>query len=397
MREPLLVINPGSSSIKFSIFSSADHGLVAGAHGEIEDLDHTPHLAVRDHEGRTLADHQLSGPGHEVAIAAVSDWFAEHAGGQGQFVAVGHRVVHGGPSFAGPVLVDDDVLAALESLVPLAPLHQPQSLAIIRAFMARSGEIPQVACFDTAFHREQPLFARQFALPRELTERGLQRYGFHGLSYEFIVSALPKQAPAHAAGKLVVAHLGNGASMCAIKAGRSVATTMSLTPLDGLMMGTRCGTLDPGLILFLLQHEAMTAAAVEDLLYHRSGLLGVSGLSNDMRTLLASEAESAKEAVGLFVYRITRELGSLVAAMGGIDALIFTGGIGEHAPSIRARVCGEASWLGLQLDEAANMGGDTCISTPSSKVAVLVIPTDENLVIARHTRSLLDRLHPQRR
>jgi acetate kinase len=281
-------------------------------------------------------------------------------------------------------------MSVLESLIPLAPLHQPHHIAAIRAIGAIAPGMPQFACFDTAFHRSQPALAQEFALPRELTAKGIRRYGFHGLSYEYIVSVLPEILAESADRKLIVAHLGNGASMCAIEGGRSIATTMGFTAIDGLPMGTRTGALDPGVILYLLQHERMSADAIEQLIYNRSGLLGVSGISSDMRTLLASDAAGAREAIDLFVYRIGRELGSLAAALGGLDVLVFTGGIGEHAPEIRARVCREAQWLGVTLDERANAAGGPRISSPGSAVSAWVIPTDENLMIARHTRHLLD-------
>jgi acetate kinase len=281
-------------------------------------------------------------------------------------------------------------MAELERLVPLAPLHQPHDIAAIRVLQKAAPGVRQVACFDTAFHAGQPDVAASFALPRELTAKGIRRYGFHGLSYEYIVSVLPRIAPDLASGKIVVAHLGNGASLCAVSDRRSIATTMSFTPLDGLPMGTRIGALDPGVVLYLLRQEGMTAEAIERLLYERSGLLGVSGLSSDMRVLLASKAPAAKEAVDLFVYRIGRELGSLVAALGGLDALVFTGGIGEHAAPIRSRVCGDARWIGIELDDAANAGHGSRLSTAASKVQAWVIPTDENLMIARHTHRLLN-------
>lgn len=395
MREPILVINAGSSSIKFSIFETApDRSLAAGAHGQVEGIGETAGMSARievgDAQGRTLIDQPVAGHDHQNAMMAIHDWFAAHIGGEAAFEGVGHRVVHGGLAYALPVLIDDKVLAALEELVPLAPLHQPHNIAAIRAAGAIAPKVPQVACFDTAFHRSAPPLAQKFALPRALTAKGVRRYGFHGLSYEYIISALPQVAPACAGGKLIVAHLGNGASMCAIAAGRSIATTMGFTAVDGLPMGTRTGALDPGVILYLLQHEGMEAQAVEHLIYERSGLLGVSGLSSDMRTLLASDLPAAKEAVDLFVYRIGRELGSLAAALGGLDAIVFTGGIGEHAAEIRSRVCSDAQWIGISLDEAANEAGNTRISHAASKVSAWVIPTNENLMIARHTRHLLD-------
>ena len=392
MREPILVINAGSSSIKFSVFETApDRSLLAGAHGQVEGIGTSAHLEVADARGVKLADQAVAAGSHDGAIAAIHDWFSAHLGGEAGFEGVGHRVVHGGLTYSEPVLVDDRVMSDLEALVPLAPLHQPHSIAAIRAIAAFAPKVPQVACFDTAFHRSQPPVAQEFALPRELTAKGIRRYGFHGLSYEYIVSALPGVAPDCANARLVVAHLGNGASMCAIDRGRSVANTMGFTAVDGLPMGTRTGVLDPGVILYLLQSEGMDAYAIERLIYERSGLLGVSGISGDMRTLLASPAATAKEAVDLFVYRIGRELGSLVAALGGLDGFVFTGGIGEHAAEIRARVCRDGRWLGMILDEAANAKDGPRISSPDSSVSIWVVPTDENLMIARHTRQLLDR------
>jgi acetate kinase len=391
MREPILVINAGSSSIKFSVFeTAADRSPSAGAHGEVEGIGTSLHFTVADAQGRKLADQPVSGKDHAAAIAAIEAWFAAHVGGEQGFDGVGHRVVHGGTAYFQPVLVDDQVIATLEALVPLAPLHQPHNIAAIRAIRAAAPRMKQVACFDTAFHRDQPALAQEFALPRALTAKGVRRYGFHGLSYEYIVSVLPQVAPECAQGKIVVAHLGNGASMCAIEHGRSIASTMGFTAVDGLPMGTRTGVLDPGVILYLLQHERMDATAIEHLIYERSGLLGVSGLSSDMRTLLASDLPAAREAVDLFVYRIGRELGSLVAALGGLDALVFTGGIGEHAPEIRGRVCQGASWLGVALDADANAAGGPRISKANSPISAWVVPTDENLMIARHTRRLLD-------
>jgi acetate kinase len=391
MREPILVINAGSSSIKFSVFETATgRSLLAGAHGQVEGIGGALHLDVADAQGRELADHPVSGKDHPHAIAAIHRWFADHVGSEAGFDGVGHRVVHGGTAYSQPVLIDGQVIAQLQELVPLAPLHQPQHIAAIRAISAAAPGVPQVACFDTSFHRAQPHLAQQYALPRALIVKGMRRYGFHGLSYEYVVSALPQVAPECVRGKLVVAHLGNGASMCAIQGTRSVATTMGFTPVDGLPMGTRTGALDPGVILYLLQHEGMDAHAIEQLIYQRSGLLGVSGLSSDMRTLLASDLPAAQEAVDLFVYRIGRELGSLAAALGGLDALVFTGGIGEHAVAMRARVCEAARWLGIRLDVAANASGGPRISQREASVSAWVVPTDENLMIARHTRRLLD-------
>ncbi len=392
MQEPILILNAGSSSVKFSLFESERGGaLTPIAHGEVEGIGTKPHLKLIDGDA-SPAEQAVFGTGHEGAIAAIHRWLAEHIGGEANLAGVGHRIVHGGPDFGDPVLVDDAVMAALKSLIPLAPLHQPHNIAAISAMRALAPGVQQVACFDTAFHRNQPPVAQAFALPRYLTARGIRRYGFHGLSYEYIVSALPQAAPECAGKKLVVAHLGNGASMCASDNGRSVATTMSFTALDGLVMGTRPGNLDAGVILYLLHHEGMDARAIEALLYEHSGLLGVSGVSSDMRTLLASKIPAADEAIDLFVYRIGRELGSLAAALGGVDALIFTGGIGEHSPEIRARVCDDARWLGIKVDETANARGGPRLSNLESAVSAWMIPTDENLMIARHTRRVLDAL-----
>ena len=388
---PILVINAGSSSIKFAVFqTAADRSLSQDLHGQVEGIGTSARLTVGDAKGGKLAEQPVTGASHEDAIKAIQRWFASHVGSESGFDGVGHRVVHGGLKYSQPALVDARLLADLEQLVPLAPLHEPHQIAAIRAVSAAAPKVRQVVCFDTAFHHDQPSLAREFALPRELTARGIRRYGFHGLSYEYIVSVLPQVAPACARGKLVVAHLGNGASMCAIDQGRAVCSTMGLTPVDGLPMGTRTGALDPGVLLFLMQHERMDAHQIEQLIYERSGLLGVSGLSSDMRTLLASDSPAAKEAVDLFVYRIGRELGSLVAALGALDALAFTGGIGEHAWQVRARVCQDARWIGLTLDEAANLKGGPLISRSGSAPSAWVVPTDENLMVARHTRRLLD-------
>ena len=395
MTDTFLVLNAGSSSIKFSIFGAArDQPLTVGAQGQVEGIGEqgglSPRIKVVDARGRTLIDQTIAGQDHVSAMAAIHHWFADHAGSEAGFSAVGHRVVHGGSTYSKPILINAEVLAVLEALVPLAPLHQPHNLAAIRAISVVAPSAPQVACFDTAFHQSQPPVAQEFALPRALTAAGVRRYGFHGLSYEYIASVLPRIAPECAGGKVIVAHLGNGASMCAIQAGRSIATTMGFTAVDGLPMGTRTGSLDPGVMLYLLQHEGMNAQEIERLIYERSGLLGVSGLSSDMRTLLASDLPAAKEAIDLFVYRIGRELGSLAAALGGLDALIFTAGIGEHATSIRASVCRDARWIGITLDEAANEARGPRISHQKSRVSAWVIPTDENLMIAHHTRNLLD-------
>ena len=392
MQEPLLTINAGSSSLKFSLFeTSDDRTLTPKLTGEVEEIGKAAHLKVTDDQRRTLADESTKAVNHHEALAAVQDWLGSWSKQAVRISAVGHRLVHGGERYRLPVLVDQDVLRGLDELIPLAPLHQPQQLDAIRAVAKLVPNARQVACFDTAFHATQSALARNYGLPRKWTERGLRGYGFHGLSYEYIVSALPRIAPELVGARLVVAHLGNGASMCAIAEGRSVATTMGLTALDGLVMGTRCGSIDPGVLLYLLQHEKMSPDELQTLLYQQSGLLGVSGVSADMRELLDSRKPFAKEAVDLFIYRITRELASLVGAMGGLDAVIFTGGIGEHAPPIRAQVVAGARWLGLELDEGANARGGPRISPNGGRVSAWVIPTDENLVVARHTRWLVDK------
>lgn len=387
-----LVLNTGSSSIKFSLFvGGGPDTLSLRCQGRIQDLGGRTHFAVEEPTGRVLIDRDLNegqGIGQAEALRALLDWL-DKAAFEERLIAAGHRVVHGGEAFSDPVRVDEAVLARLEALVPLAPLHQPHNLAGIRLLGAIRPDLPQVACFDTAFHRTQPPVARAFALPRELAASGIRRYGFHGLSYEYIASVLPRYLGEAAQGRLIVAHLGNGASLCALKGGKSITSTMGFTALDGLPMGTRCGALDPGVVLYLLTERGMDPQAITDLLYNRSGLLGVSGLSHDMRTLLESGEPAAAEAIDLFIYRISRELGSLTAALGGLDALIFTGGIGEHAVSIRARVCRDAEWLGISLDEAANQRGGPCITHAGDAVSAWVIPTDEEWMIARHTCAII--------
>jgi acetate kinase len=389
--DALLVLNAGSSSLKFSLFRLASGGAPElFLEGQVEGLPGAPRLEAQDAAGASLAERPLDARSADLrgALAVITAFLREHAG-DARLVAAGHRVVHGGLRYARPVRIDATVLDELERLVPLAPLHQPHNLRAIRALAEAHPDLPQVACFDTAFHRSQPTLAQAFALPRELSETGIRRYGFHGLSYEYVASTLPSVAPELADGRVVVAHLGNGASLCAIRGGRSLATTMGFTALDGLVMGTRCGAIDPGVLLYLMDQRGMDARALEDLLYHRSGLLGISGLSSDMRSLLASRDPHAAEAIDLFVYRIGRELGSLAAALGGLDALVFTGGIGEHAAPIRARVCRDAAWLGIRLDEAANRAGGPRLSPPDAAASAWVVPTDENRMIALHTVRLL--------
>ncbi len=411
MPDALLVLNAGSSSLKFSVFGAEGEDLRLLLRGQLDSLGlqeapsaaAVPRFVAHDASGTVIGQRQWeakSSLSHAAAIEFLLAWWdgdakrADHALEGLRLAAAGHRVVHGGLRFAAPVRVDEDVLAHLDELVPLAPLHQPHNLAAIRAVAAKAPHLPQVACFDTAFHRSQPPLAQAFALPRRFADEGVRRYGFHGLSYEYIASVLPSVDAKAAVGRTVVAHLGNGASMCALRAGKSVATTMGFTPLDGLPMGTRCGALDPGVLLYLMDEHKLDARAIERVLYHESGLLGVSGMASDMRTLLASDDPRAAEAIDLFVYRIGRELGSLAAAIGGLDALVFTGGIGEHAAAIRARVCQGAAWLGLELDEDANAADGPRITQPGSRVAAWVIPTNEELMIARHTRDVLSQSTP---
>ena len=390
MPAAILVLNAGSSSLKFSVYGTAAD-LPLRVAGNLEELQGHARFRAQDAHGAVVDTHtwpDAQPPGHDGAVAFLLDWLPARLDGD-RLAAVGHRVVHGGVDYAAPVRVTAPVLAALERLVPLAPLHQPHNLLPIRTLAARLPELPQVACFDTAFHRSQPPLAQAFALPRELSDAGVRRYGFHGLSYEYIASVLPHYDARAAAGRTVVLHLGNGASMCALRAGQSVATTMGFTAVDGLPMGTRCGSLDPGVLLYLLDERGMDARALEDLIYRRSGLLGVSGLSSDMRELLQADDAHAREAVALFCYRIGRELGSLAAALGGLDALVFTAGIGENAAVIRERVCLDAMWLGVNLDAASNLQHGPRISAPASPVAAWVIATDEERMIAQHTRDLL--------
>jgi len=393
MADAIAVVNAGSSSIKFSLFAAVDGELELKARGQIEGIYTAPSFAARDGAGASLAAKSWGEGvklGHEGALDHLVEFVREEFG-ELRLAAVGHRVVHGGTEYSRPVRVDARTLSALEKYVPLAPLHQPHNLSPIRLLLERLPELVQVACFDTAFHRAQPPVAQLFALPKWLTERGVRRYGFHGLSYEYIAQALPKYDPKAARGKAIVLHLGNGASMCALAGGRSVASSMGFTAVDGLPMGTRCGNLDPGVMLYLLDELKMDARAIEKLIYQQSGLLGVSGISSDMRTLEASREPDAKLAIDLFAYRIGRELGSLAAALGGVDAIVFTAGIGENSRALRERVCRDAAWLGVELDTAANHGGDPRISAAASRVAAWVIPTNEELMIARHTQALLSR------
>jgi acetate kinase len=391
MAGAIAVLNAGSSSIKFSLFTPAGDDLAVAVRGQAEGIHTAPRFTAKDAFGETVSTRtwdEGTALGHAGALEYIVDFLRDKLQGNG-LAGVGHRVVHGGMVYSQPLRIDRAALDDLTQFVPLAPLHQPHNLTPIRLLLERRPDLPQVACFDTGFHRAQPELAQMFALPRDLHDAGVRRYGFHGLSYEYIASVLPQFDPKAAQGRTVVLHLGNGASMCALSAGRSVATTMGFTAVDGLPMGTRCGALDPGVILYLLDQPGMDARAIEKMIYNQSGLLGVSGVSSDMRTLLASDAPGAALAVDLYVYRIGRELGSLAAALGGLDALVFTGGIGENSAEIRQRVCRDAAWLGVVLDDAANQAGGTRISAAASQATAWVIPTNEELMIARHTRRVL--------
>lgn len=392
MSQAVLVLNAGSSSIKFTVFDREGERLEVRYEGQIEAIGVAPRFRAHNETGAMVLDrsweNQPAGAGHTYALAQLTAWLDPLLPEEG-LLGVGHRVVHGGPEYSAPLVITETNLRALERYVPLAPLHQPANLAGIRAASEFLPGVPQVACFDTAFHRAHPLVADRFALPIEYHAAGVRRYGFHGLSYEYIARELPRIAPELAVGRVVVAHLGNGASMCAIRNGQSVDSTMGFTALDGLPMGTRCGQIDPGVLLYLAQARRMDAGQIEDLLYKRSGLLGISGLSSDMRELLGSDDPRAAEAVGYFVYRIVRETGALASVLGGIDAFIFTAGIGERAAPVRAQVCRQLAWLGIELDEPANLRHGPRISTSGSRVSAWVIPTDEERMIALHTIAAL--------
>jgi acetate kinase len=386
--DALLVVNAGSSSVKFNVYVlGAGEGLFLMSRGQMDGIGTRPRLRARDDRGATLIDTSFTAgevPDLAEATSRVAGWLRGRYA-DADLVAVGHRVAHGGAVFAAPVAVDGSVLTVLERFVPLAPLHQPHHLRPIRMLAQRFPGLLQVACFDTAFHRAHPDVADRYALPDTLYQEGIRRYGFHGLSYEYVAGRLLQMAPEIAGGAVVVCHLGSGASMCAIKDGRSVDSTMGFTALDGLPMGTRCGQLDPGVILHLLTEKGYRTEDVENLLYRQAGLRGLSGISNDVRELLASDDPRAQLALDYFVYRVARELGSLAAAMDGIDGVVFTAGIGENSAEIRARVCAHAGWLGLRLDDAANRAGGPRISAAGSRVSAWVIPTDEERMIAQHT------------
>ena len=389
MDDYALVLNAGSSSLKFSVFQRPDgQSWRLEARGQIEGIGVSPRLTVKDSNGETLANQDADVRDGREAVNALAAWLRSKYGGS-RVLGVGHRVVHGGARFKVPTVLNPQVLEQLRELIPLAPLHQPYNLAAIEAAMTRLPNVPQVACFDTSFHRGQPAVAELIPLPRELRQAGLQRYGFHGLSYEYIASVLPQVAPEIAQGRVIVAHLGSGASLCALKEGKSVDSTLGFTALDGLCMGTRPGSLDPGVVLHLFQSLKLSVKEVETLLYKKSGLLGISGISNDMRDLLGRAEPDAQLAVDYFVYRAAKEIGALTAVLGGIDGLVFTAGLGENSPDIRRRICDACAWLGVELNENANRDRGPEISTARSKVAVWVVPTNEELMIARHTGSLL--------
>jgi acetate kinase len=390
MAEYVVALNAGSSSIKFSIFS-LEHLGAPRFKGQIEKIGVSPRLKVSDGTGRMVMEQSWDAAGFDHAEATQTILKCSVQLLEGATVAaIGHRVVHGGAGYARPVRVDKKVYEALEKLVPLAPLHQPHNLALIATILKAAPHLPQVACFDTAFHRTQPEIVQEFALPRRLTEAGVRRYGFHGISYEYVSRQLRRTAPDIAQQRVVIAHLGNGASLCAVQDGKSVASTMGFTALDGLMMGTRCGAIDPGVLLYLLDEMKMDARQIEHLLYKESGLLGVSGISSDMRELRAAASPAAEHAIAMFVYRIVREIGSLAAALGGLDGIVFTAGIGEHDAVLRASVCRACGWLGVEIDEERNAAGDgPRISVEGSPVSVWVVPTDEEGMIASHVVELL--------
>jgi acetate kinase len=392
MDDYTVVLNAGSSSLKFCIYCRPEASAWRlEARGQIEGIGTSPRFSAKDGAGARLAESGLDKEqvrDGRSALDALGDWLRSRYGGA-RVLGVGHRVVHGGPRFAEPTIVTPQVLQELRALIPLAPLHQPHNLAAIDAVSERLPGVPQVACFDTSFHRGQPAVAELVPLPNEIRASGVQRYGFHGLSYEYIASALPAVAPQIANARVIVAHLGSGASLCAMRNRKSIDSTLGFTALDGLCMGTRPGALDPGVVLYLFQNLGLTAKEVETILYKKSGLLAISGTSNDMRDLLGSTEPSARLAVDYFVYRAAKEIGALTAALGGLDALVFTAGIGENSAEVRRRICEASSWLGLELDADANRAKGPLISRAGSRISAWVVPTNEELIIARHTASLL--------
>jgi acetate kinase len=391
MDDYALVINAGSSSLKFCVYRRpAEDTWQLEARGQIDGIGTSPRLSAKDGAGASIADEKLGASIRDgrAALGVLSGWLRARYGGS-RVLGVGHRVVHGGAKYAGPCIVTPAVLDDLRGLVPLAPLHQPYNIAAIEAVSDALPDVPQVACFDTSFHRGQPAVAELVPLPKALRDAGVQRYGFHGLSYEYIASALPAVAPEIADGRVIVAHLGSGASLCAMKARKSMDSTLGFTALDGLCMGTRPGSLDPGVILHLFQTLGQSAADVEKLLYKQSGLIGISGISNDMRVLLTNPDAAAGLAVDYFVYQAAKHIGALAAVLGGVDGLVFTAGIGEHSAEIRRRICQASAWLGVTLDSAANDAHGPRISAADGRVSAWVVPTNEELMIARHTGALL--------
>src|SRR5262245_53617500 len=390
MDDYAVVLNAGSSSLKFCIYRRPEAASwTVASRGQIDGIGSTPRFSAKDGAGERIADDALaSGTDASGAFNALASWLrSQYAGAR--VLGVGHRVVHGGPRYDRPTMITPEVMSELRELIPLAPLHQPYNLAAIDAVSVQLPGVPQVACFDTSFHRGQPPVAEVVPLPRDLCRRGVQRYGFHGLSYEYIASVLPQVAPEIAEGRVIVAHLGSGASMCAMRKGKSVDSTLGFTALDGLCMGTRPGALDPGVVLYLFQTLGLSAKDVEKTLYKKSGLLGISGLSNDMRELLGSSEPSAILAIDYFVYRAAKEIGALAAVLRGVDGLVFTAGIGENSSELRRRICRASAWLGIELDDAANANKGPRISTVGSRVSAWVIPTNEEVMIARHTGILL--------
>jgi acetate kinase len=391
MDDYALVVNAGSSSLKFCVFVRPERDRwQIRARGQIEGIGTAPRLSAKDAQGAKLVDEKLGAEVRDgrAAVDVLANWLRSKYQGA-RIVGVGHRVVHGGKKYSGPVIVTREILAELGQLSPLAPLHQPHNLAPIAAIFERMPDVPQVACFDTGFHRGHSAVASLVPLPREIREAGVERYGFHGLSYEYIASALPEAAPQIAGGKVVVAHLGSGASLCALKDRKSIDSTMGFTAMDGLCMGTRPGALDPGVVLFLFQNLGLSVKRVEEILYKKSGLIGISGISNDMRDLLDRDDPEAQLAIDFFVFRAAKEIGALAAVLGGLDGLVFTAGIGENSAEIRRRICEASAWLGIELDSAANTKNGPRISLDSSRISCWVIPTNEELMIARHTGSLL--------
>jgi len=399
MHDYAMVLNAGSSSLKFGVCwrpEAEDWRL--DSRGQIEGIGTAPRIYAKDAAGRIVTDQKLDDKVSNGfnALEALAAWFRRRYGGKAKVVGVGHRVVHGGTQYSCPTVVTPQVLAQLYRLVPLAPLHQAYNLAAIEAVSECLPRVPQVACFDTSFHRSQSRVAKVIPLPREICGSDLQRYGFHGLSYEYVVSVLPRVAPEIADGRVIVAHLGSGASVCALKDRKSVDSSFGFTALDGLCMGTRPGALDPGVVLYLFQNLKLSAEEVETILYQKSGLLGISGISSDMRELLQTRAPAARLAVDYFVYRAAKEIGALAAVLGGLDSIVLTAGIGENSAEIRRRICASCAWLGVELDQAANARNGPLISKPSSKVSAWVIPTNEELMIARHTGMLLGLVSPHK-